>query len=657
MIRRNPSYRGFVLPLVLLILFLVASFAISYFQFGRFSQSTSFRLELREACRMYSQSALEEGLIKFHLETAREDSEAGKWLLGNDPTMTLGVPTTDLAMSTNPWGFSHFLKLEISRVDCRTKGITGTPFFGKERLGTLAFTAFSEFRKPNGEKIVGCQFIRHHEFRIAAIVTPQEKGANRTQYKPGFTLDYSLLVRNGFEEFQRTNGKNLNSNPPRLELLQPGKEKAGKIYFGDTESSAADPDKKPIFLNIHESLAGIIPKAPGMTSLGIEDLVKLFPELDRIKDLIPGVKGQIIQENKPLCFDADPGNSLETESRKFLSDNPRTHIEANVAPGLWILSRNPALACDPDFAKEILEGSVRQRFHHFAFFQIDQDSIADFSDFTKETLKKYSLKVCFPFGIAGIKQSEMNFIKGLREIAGQRNDPNLIAHLNSDFLYQGKQGPSLPGANPSFDRPSFFDRRNRPVPIDEAGPGLVPFQSHELWSKGFANPTQFQNSGYLDKRTGRLFLRGILWIENGRLVIGDSTDPAGETKFAGCGAVMCNALDIFSGLEPETEKDIVVFNAYPNRSLPGLFPVRIGTSKEIHASLIVTNNQFTGCLLPSVPMKISGAVVVDILGMNSWAPGEHTIQYDERLKPERDIYSITISPVPQFQRISESDSQ
>ena len=633
---------GFALPMVLFVLVLLAGAAISYHQYATYSQSLAFRIGQGDIARRLAESAINEAFMWFWRETGVPGTPAANWMLQNDAT-TFPIPVTLVESEAKNMVRGRMVPISViaRHVDSRTIGSLGTPFSGKERLGTIALEATAEIRRLNAQKEAGCLLIRHYDYQIAAIVSAAGGSGGRTRYSPAFPLDYALLIRNGVADFSQTNGKTLNPPQGTLEVINaPSSNQRGKVFFGGVPKPAGQAPAT-VFVNIDDSLKQIIPQ-PLKTEyrLDLDECLTLLPSLKGFKKQLSGMEGVITVANLPIR----PNTATDQLEKDALSHLQATGIgaETNLFAGIKPLAIDPQTACDPSYAASVFQGGVRQRFLHFATFRIDLSKVAQAPPNTPNPLPcllKYS-------GMQ--KQEAEDFRKGLKQLSEQKYGSDIICHLNSDYLYKGGQTAAAAPPNETFEWPKFFNSQNKPITVIDTGDdGFNVYDHFDLWAKGYVSVGDFLAQGLIDLAKGQIFPRGVIMILQGNLVIGD--DPTKTLTIHGRGAILAESITIVSGLKKATDDDFLVLNSFPGN-------ITIQTSQPVEASLIATNHNRAGTVQAQKPLCLKGSLSTDFIDLSSWATGKHQVTYDPGLQPNSDVLAITLTQIPTFQRMTESDN-
>jgi hypothetical protein len=623
----------------------MASIVLFYYQFGSFSRFAVFRFEQREYVRRFAEAALNEAAQRFYRKTARPGSAEYEWVIGetrNGPVIEV-TSVEKAAKDGVPPGFEIMVSgVQVNRVSTIATNRNGVSLYGKEKMGTLEFQSSVELRRKNGEKVAGCSSLRHHEYKVAAIVTPPPAGKSRASYAPAFPLDYCLLVRHGGQEFSETAGRLLNPDSQNLELCPlPDAQKPGKIYFGDQSGSSA---KNPVFLNIDNQLRELIPPAPADITLDKSECMLLFPGFAQSKQVWhqSGLKGVISHRYYPISPPLAAGDIKAKDRveavRQLLLAHPVSTADSNEKPAIRILKGSQSVAIDPAAARTIFEGALKQRFFHFAFFKFDLPGGTG-NNVDEKLFECLPPKLCK-------SQDTIDFARGLEKLRAQKNDDRIsTSSLDTSFLFQ--KTLSSTGAPADFGYPSFFHSSGKNIAVSDGA--FIPYDHWEVWNKGFIDPEVLESLGYLDHGKKRISARGIVRIAGGEVVIGDPQKPDQKYTVRGSGVWFANRVTLYAGIEKENPDDVFILMTYPGS-------IQVKTSQKIQASLIAVNDKNeSGCgtVIAGQPMEVEGAVVVDRLRLQQWAAGKHRISYDPALKSTSALYAAVFSPVPVFQSQTE----
>ncbi len=646
--------RGFMLPIAMLALVLLGGIVLAYFNYSAHSRATAFRFEERECVRHLAQMAVDEALVRFAAKTANPGSPESRWLMGNDLSpLTLAVPLAAAEAQGNT-RFAGVLKVvtQVTKVDDRRVTRGGTPLYPGERLGTVEFATVAELHGPDGRKKVGCTCRRHHEYKIAAVATVPEPRGERTRYSPAFVLDYALLVRYGLAEFRNEGGASLNHAAASLVIEQPADaSRRGRVYFGDTPGALLGAD--PVFLNIDEAMAALIPPAPAPVTLNKQECLLLLPDLQQAAQYLDGLEATIDFAREPMVKAAPTPGALVTRVKQdLLSMAGYGGPQRNDQPGIKILGADGARAADPGLAAAVLAGTIRQRFLHLATCRFDFSKTAIARDPNgAQILQKIEATElpCRP-PIPGDSAIVSAFCRGLQQVAQQRGQPWLLSSLDASQPYRGGLGPQAT-ASAGFGLPSFFNSRGQSISVNSSGDaGFNPYDHWDVWTKGLPSAAALARLGIVDDREGTLNLRGIVFAGNGTLNIGDPRQTGGGRPYRirGRGVILAHDIAINTSLVKETADDLCVLVAYPGN-------ITVMAAGPVEAALVANNDNQSGRLVVKKPLDVLGGVVVDKLDLHRWSPGKHVIRYDPGFRPAAEVLAITLAPVPVFQRLVESD--
>ncbi len=651
--------QGIILYVVVMVFLCLSILALHFLRVSREARHVAFRFEKGEVVRQLAQAGMEEAFGRFFRETADPGSKAGVWLLQRSPgSFTVDIPRTEELAGSSVFGsFRAKVRAETRLVDFRKTDGKGRPYYGLEGVGTLEFAVTSSI-EIESRPFVSTRLTRHHEYKVVSIVSHRDNSSQRQSYAQNFILDYLLFTRKGLEEFEGTDGKSVNTDRIRVRAVQESlpPERRGKIFFGGT----ADPSTgKKVFLNVSETLRTIMPPFPAqeIKRITLPDCLKLFPKLQEIENAKPGclngLEGVFTATHEPIAKSADSvGNlsSLEKTTRNILQ-TLATGPEANLDPGLELLTPDPALAGDGSFADSIFEGTLRQRFLYLVWFSLDLSRLS-LSPTEAEQLNQIETRIpCAPpYDGVPVGTPQRTFVEELSKLAAQQPAaaPPILSRFDSDFLMKGglTTGQRL---NPdSFAGPAFFNKAGSVIRESDGGSeGFGPFAHVNLWGTRMESEKDLERIGVLDRENQVIKLRGIEWVD-GIVTLGGSSKPM---QISGKGIIIAKGFRILGSLKKASSQDICVLFASGGN-------IEIETDQPIEAGLIALAKGGEGGLVrPRRTLDLLGCLAMEKFDSGSWSSaGIHVLRYDTLFKRPDDLYQIKISPAINFQRFSESDS-
>ena len=256
--------RGLILYLVLFVLMVLSIFTLAYHQAARQGRQFAFRLEQSDVARQLAEATMETAERYLDRESANPDSAIGQWLMAHDGTakaIPVGLVTREAATMVRA-DMTPVIGCQARVIDFRNTDSKNNKYYGQEGVGTIEIRATSVLQSKNtGAQIGSCEFIRHHDFKVASIVSKASNTTTRNQYAANWTSDYALFVRNGLREFHDSAGYSVNNYDARLQIDQRGlnTNQMGKIHFGDAAGNGSD---RVVFGNINQKFAGLIPAMP-----------------------------------------------------------------------------------------------------------------------------------------------------------------------------------------------------------------------------------------------------------------------------------------------------------------------------------------------------------------------------------------------------------
>ncbi|MBF0544761.1 MAG: hypothetical protein HQM08_10025 [Candidatus Riflebacteria bacterium] len=659
---------GVIAYVVIFVLMVLGVLTFQFHWVARQSMFFAHQFLLSDQARQVAEVAYEEAFSYFWKETANPSSPAGKWLIDgtslNFPNLDLStvIPNTQKNMDSL---VRTYLQPEVlinaKVIDFRNTNSQKIPcpYYGKEGVGTLELAIDVTLKnRGSGAKETYCHLIRHHDFKIVSITSNPSSRLN--SYAHNSILDYVFFIRQGFREFSETGAQIL--NPPKVQMTvsQPSSNVRGSLYFGGTTSAG-----QSVYLNVSEAskFAGIIPSFPwnAIKRIGRDECLNLFPKIKEKCDsdtlnALQGLEGVFYAGTFPLIkrLQAPPLGSIEDMTFRSLWDATQGAYR-NDCPGLEILSDDPKLACDPDYAKSCLQGFIRQRFFYFAAFFMDTSKL---DSQVADQLKGYTpwypcLLDPLPQEPAKPPPEMIDFWNQMKNQYG--SDKNLFSRFDSDYPFLGGQTFGNPLPEPVFPIPHFFDVSGKPIFDDSES--FQAFNHVNLWSNRFTDAESLEQAGIIDKTNGVINLRGFVWVGNSdndsqdkqiQIELGDPNRPY---KIRGRGGILAKggSFKILGSLVKESPGDVfVVFSRYGN--------IDISTDQPVNAALIALGGgKKTGGFITSrKKLDLKGMIAAEWFDSANWAPDvSHHIAYDEALKGG-DQYCINLSPSFTFQKILES---
>lgn len=650
----NPSTRpGMALTFIIPVLFVFVVFALTFFQAAKHGKAMTRRSVAHETLTQIAESAMEEAFSRFRMLTSAPGSPAGIWLISRSPE-PFRIPL-DLVVkeAQSAWKgvFDPKITAEARVFDFRRTDSQGRRYICEEGVGRLQITVQVTLASGRGipqEELTG-RLVRHHDFKVASIVSPRDNSRQRAGYAHNFILDYALLVREGFREFREISGQSLHSSQPKVVLSQEKipPDKRGKVYFGETGEGYSG---QLVFLNLPSKISGLLPQPlqKEVQRVRKADCLALVPKLAEIEKVSPGslenIEGIFEEWKVPLVRPIRIGNrhGLEKKVLACLSDRA-TGAEKNLDPPVDILSENPSKTCDPEFARSILEGNIRQRFLRLVTFRLDLRgsplgaAVGDAGELP-----------CMPLPREPVSEADLRtFLERLEKMEAARANgaDSLLSSLNQDFPFLSGLSDGDRESLPSFPNPSFFDAQgNR---IRESSEGFRAFGHVNLWNRRFFKGSDLLKSPTFDQERGLITLRGIEWVDDD-VEIG----PPGRTwTVQGQGVLIARGFKIRAGIRKSRPQDLLVLCARTGN-------IDIGADERVEASLIALGNPNRGRVVPEKTAKIFGAVAVERIGLPDFpGPGKLEIEYDPMLKVPDALYQVDISPVFTFRRWSEDSNE
>ncbi|MBF0502867.1 MAG: hypothetical protein HQM09_22220 [Candidatus Riflebacteria bacterium] len=633
---RTFSRRGVLLPTIFFILTILALFAMQYSRWATYSRALAYRYEQSEVARRLAEAALDEAFARFCFETGKPGSTVRKLLIDNEKSpgiaQAVAVPVILAQAPDMTRGLTPDITVTVRSVDFRDNSPTpkNYPFYGKEGVGTLGFTAVVNLLR--GSRRVGrCVIERHHDFKVNAVLLGPRSG-RPLRYAQSFLLDYALFVRNGLSEFRSTNGYTLNNDYLNFTIMQDGATsgKYGKIFFGGTDNQ-----NNFVFLNVPQALQNMIPPFSQTISLTDGECGTLWPKLAGQVSMAAELRMSNVPAWRPSF---SPPLDIQKEAINGLICCAANSWEGQASIGVNLLSDNspsPVSFVTAANAHLIFEGNVRQRFLYYDEFQ-----------FTKiggqAPPAPNNCIACLPLAAAqkrGAGPIAEQFCQGLKTLETSKG--NLISNFNTDYLYADASAKNTTFTPP----PKFLDNASQIV-VNIADARLKPYNHINLQVRTLQTQSELQTLGYLDVTKGELRIRGILRVFDD--VVFDK-----PLKIIGQGVLIANSFYLREKLvKSDPANDFIVLYAREGN-------ISIDTSNEIDAALVAINDNADGRVRvqPGKKMNLKGMLAADYLDTSAWPSGlAHVIHYDPAFQPADDQYQVNISNWITFMRMTEDES-
>lgn len=694
----SDSRRGIAMFSVLFVMIIISIFALQFHFTSRQAKMSAHRFQTSEYARQLAMSAVDEVFMQLHNQTNIQGSTLFNKIvslssdinasanLSNRTSIGINIPVplTAARAANMEDNIGDRFKIEATAriIDFRDANRDGAKYFGNEGVGTIEIHVVAEPKDANSPHTMGaCTIIRHHDYRVVSIVSRRDNDAQRTQYANNYSLDYALFIKHGQEEFDDTDGLNINP-PDRRITINAGSNPSqmGKVYFGNYLNNY-------VYLNIDRDRAdAFIPDAvtrDKIATVNPDDVLSLLPkfkrtleqEIDRrIRDegnsaklRSLGLDGQLIHfnyERHPITTTAIAGIVNLQQYRDITAAAFAATTGKNVAdyskfpPGIKLEPENQL--------SSFIEGDLRQSFFHFGNLLVDMSNAVltinySYKDWERKTKRKTEVLVMARdapnIGAANPDQDDklpcFNF-QHLSKLSSNPNDqidfeflynnyaianPEILSAINTDYSYSHK-------GTATFDRPVFFNYESA-SPLDESAFASPPFSHVNLWHRRGLTIEQLGSLDIYDGKT--LKLRGIINVDED-LVLGQN----GVVEVEGQGVIIVSAnrsIKIEAGIrkKPGTDSICVIISRGT--------PIEVNTSDLIEASLAsISRDRRDGHIRVNGALNLKGSLAVDRLGIGAWRQGvEHKIEYDPALKRNDDLYNINISRWVSFERVVERD--
>ncbi len=682
----NLNNKGIAMFSAIFVMLIISILALQFHFTSRQAQSTAFRFQASEIARQLAEAAMDEAFLLIFNETGKPTSTLFKKLKdrsgGIDCSSTSldnltgkGVPIDVNLTRTHAASIQNGDKFNIEAVarivDFRNTDSEGAQYYGKEGVGTLEIKV-SVTPKPAYEKQIqgACNIYRHHDYKVASIVTKRDNSSQRSEFVQNYVLDYALFIKHGQKEFEAGSNASISLNPEKQKLTidQTGlaSNKCGKVFLGNRPGGF-------VFLNINTVRKDFIPSQIERKKIVEADSNQTFEILPTFNASVRAqVEKAVKDEGAKLESYKMVGHKAYFEFKKYpvtdeaLTDgNLKDYRDLAMAGKKAKLTRKEGLTFFPgiyiepvNMLADILEGDIRQRFFHFGYFYVDLSAAHIEVTASKKVMgkkKKKSFTIPFPADTVNSMKKEhypcfnyehMNAISANNPVINLKyvwdnfavSHPEILIDIDENNRY-------LKGSNSPLPTPMFYYYRN-PGSTSDSSSASIPYAHANLWARRKLSIAMAEDFGILEPKQNRINLRGIVQI-NEPITIGADGH---EVKVYGQGVLIAPGITIKAGIKKADANSLCVL-------LTRGYPINVETDQLLETSLVsIGKNNSEGHIKAKKQLKLKGALAVDLLRLDQWAEGvNHTITYDPALKPSEDQYQITISRWVSFQKMVEHE--
>jgi hypothetical protein len=728
---------GYAVLTVLFSIMFLTILITSYFSVAREAQHSMYRFAEEEAVLQMAEGGMEEA---FHLVDRKlaVDPVWQNWLLeqaehyrngrsANMAPQVFPLPVVKMLVARTGRRAQDFqVEGQAALVDFRSKSRKDPT--GKfelysqdnphEGLGTLELKV--NVKKSGGlaGSNVAREYIRHHFLKIVSMVTARDNNRERIGFSQNSLQDYVLFLNRGLEEFwtpQRTlatisvvpfpmpfmvYGLSLNNPDHVLEIEQPADaSKRGLIAL----TGAPSADRDFWFLNLNASMAARVQpeKKIEVSKREVYDLAKPY----FVSEGISMVKVDSFDFRKkefrfhffpvhPLdcSFPAGVFSDLASSSfmyRYGLGYDASLPAINSFFPGSPLMGADPVLCTDQDFARSVLEGTVRQGVFMFSEFyaRIKVETLLDSDSMTigpfpllYPRIQDIFLDSYFPASATNSALHRETYVHFAEEVEsysqrtnrGAGNDSSMYVGVNADEPFF-----SMPTPNPKQGK--FFNRLGEEVPGGTPGVnGVRPFSSADLWPIRIQDSAEksylksLMDEGILvpqDSGEDHLYLRGMIQIRcrnSTKVALGSEDRPV---RVFGQGGLIASVPIIVMGkIQKNSPEDLCVLVSRDSiildtpeqvdAVLMAMFfdPQRSGERPYLPINpatgLIIPGSHARGSVIAMQPFTLKGALIADFLFPSLWAPGKNKIIYDPVLKSLQTKFQFIVQPSICFQRLT-----
>lgn len=721
--KHKNERKGIAMLAAVCVLVIIGLLAVQFHKMSREAQLNAYKFQASEVAQQLAESAMDEAftyacnqtekggndlfnsIVNNPTSPSAMDCTTGNLENKNEKGVAIPVPLTiNVAKSMN-MADRFVIEVTARIIDFRNVDDTGKKFYGNEGVGTIELRARVEPEEAQKLYTPGaCTITRHHDYKVVSIVS--KRASRPAGYVQNQLLDYALFITRGREEFETTNGSNLNPQETRLTIDQTANagdgDFMGKVYLGGTSGSGG----KPVFIDLTSETKDFIPGPANKINISppspldnadcLSLVTSIYPffnaaskqafdeELSRQgktgdakyeKCIIGGIKGNFSYERHPMSDEAiDAITTLTAEQKNDLKIARK---------GAWTIENIAYVPKDPDLPftpglkilpkdklDDIIQGKIRKRFLHLGYFVLDMTAaeISVVYKYKKPKLIGYSWKTAvegptalsnpdlinkyksrrlpsYP-NVAPLRGGEMN----IEHQAANYSSPDLTSRLITKYDY-------LPGAQQdTFKNPTFYNFSNS-MSLDGTDLAINefrPFGHASLWIRKDFPADRLAEYGIYSN--GQLHLRGIVRVYGTVNLKGTGGSPL---KVFGQGVLIADGITIESGIE-KGDSDALCILAVRGADKSGNISnqsIYVKTDAKIEASLIAVGYGH-GCRVVAENNKLNlyGALAVDRLDLNRWKKAvEHKITYDPKLACNKDLYQVNLSRWISFKRVLERD--
>ncbi len=704
--------KGVAIFFVLFVMIILGVLVAQFHARSRQAQSTVHRFQTSEMARQLAAAAQEEAFKYLYEQTDNYESKGLDELNGNSiirkiiegkdssayvPNfkrtetngLKLKIPETE-KMANDLLGDRMEISATARIIDFRNCDPDNHTFYGKEGIGTIEIVTSAQAKEKYKTLFPGaCTIIRHHDYKVVSLLSK----TGRENYADSRVLDYALFIRKGQEEFE-SGAKGTSVNPDKVSLEIDAGDFPGKVNLGSGEANYQ-------YLNISADTIDFLGKEKDKTEIkelntkNEDEVNKIYPyfksELERqCSDMggylisLTGHKAIFEYYRLPLTnnYYEENGNNEDKDEAKI--KDIRSLAAANAQKKL-----NKNISFNTDYQpyfyagikikpinklKEILTSDVRKQFLNVGYFKLDLTECLVTVGAKKadpktlvikkdkpELIEQYKNKYfhCFDkdYHIQYIQNpnsedftKKINMIELNKHIKAKGSEiaSKAFTYINDEYSYQLDNEPPIKNED-NFHNKDYIGN-NRPSQAQ------YPFAHFNLFNKRYINndkPEELEELGIYNKKENILNLRGIIQCSN-HVELGNENTTL---KIKGSGVLIARGITIKGAIEKDKKDSVAVLFARNG-------DIRIKTSKQIEAALIAmkgpdgdgVNQGVEGRVIAEEQLNLKGSLAVDKLYISYWKQDvTHKINYDEALKPTKDVYQINIANWVTYERVLEKE--
>jgi hypothetical protein len=684
------SRTGVAIFLVVGFLIVSLLFMFQFYAISRESRWSAQRFKLAAVLNEVAESAIDEGWQRLATLAGDPQADVYRQLISGEPRIldleASGKLRTRMLLSELVFfPFEGELKVTCEvkeKFGQRQVGKNRFPFFSagsgeSEGVTVVELVALAEIAHRSSQSLRQSHEIRRqHLVKISSLKT---NPVARNSYVQNALLDHVLFLGRAKDQ-HNASPKNtffMNPTPPARLVVNPLTNRAKPGFVCLTGSGEGF-----LFLNIAKNYEKLLPPTDKKWEtkkeyFTLDECALIFPEIAESKDDYKGLFGELEVGISPILPSKQDetgdvsGDSEEKQRNKQIREiSVILDKETSKHPCVEILGETP----DPQLLKDPktspIRGDIRGRFLYWSRFRLNLSRM-DLSAKERKELQAKKAEDWMPILPASFidngsqqkdDQAVRKMMESLEKLNVQKNsetDPQLISSLTVAFPLGELDASPLfnksipfPPAKPA-PKTGYLNHLNESIPDFRYLPFLEPY----LWfQKGLTVDSSaekgslkysLENTGVIDRTNGIINVRQYHVVETNqnadpqRLIL--KSDKNDTFIIRGKGVIIADEIIIQSGIEKASEDDFLILFS---RKLP----LRVQTSKKIHAFLCATNvwapagqtQGIVGEVIAEEELDLSGGLAACVLDLSRWAKKTHHLEYDPIFFGDTNLFSPAI---------------